>query len=51
MKKECHGKPYSVSIKIPPFGGVFFKSWGKRPEKRAEDVAAAKRKALREETK
>ena len=51
-KVASHGKPYSVSIRIPPFGGVFFKSWGKRPEKRAADAAAAKTAdALKKEIK
>ena len=31
-----HGKEQSISIRIPPFGGVFFKSWGKIQEKKDE---------------
>ena len=35
-KIPSHGKEQSVSIKIPSFGGVIFKSWGKLPVKKEE---------------
>ena len=35
-KIPSHGKEQSISIKIPSFGGVFFKSWGKLPVKKDE---------------
>ena len=37
-KIPSHGKEQSVSIKIPSFGGVIFKSWGKLPVKTEEPV-------------
>ena len=35
-KLPSHGREQSVSIRIPPFGGVFFKSWGKIAAKKDE---------------
>ena len=35
-KIPSHGKEQSISIRIPAFGGVFFKSWGKLPVKKDE---------------
>ena len=38
-----HGREQSISIRIPPFGGVFFKSWGKIPEKKADEPEAGEK--------
>ena len=46
-KIPSHNREQSVSIRIPPFGGVFFKSWGKLPEQKAAketDAVPAKEK-------
>ena len=46
-KIPSHNREQSVSIRIPPFGGVFLKSWGKLPEQKAAketDAVPAKEK-------
>ena len=33
-KIPSHGREHSVAIRIPPFGGVFYRGWGRYPEEK-----------------
>jgi len=47
-KTASHGREYSVALKIPPFGGVFYRGEGRYPEKKpapAPEAAKAPAKA------